>query len=321
MSWHLFNWQFQLCSPLHVGYHKTMHLFRTRPYVPGRQIWAALTAKLTLLFGLSNYQKVGSALEEVFRFGYLYPSLEEGYPYIPCFTKDKGLTFGWGERCLTRREFEKKFLSSTASVAIDPQSFTVEEGMLYQVEFVSPYLTTVRAGIEDYTPVYLKGLFWVCEAETSTFQVTVEDRRITMKADQGLKEIDFAEELAARLQVGGERRNGFGLLKLKLLQLVKNVNERVARDVSGLPGDWHEDKASVYITLEEDEPVWGHVLEPAKVEAKGLIEPLVSRSWDSVKGAGQKITSEGLAWAPGSLIEKKCTFEMLPHGLWKAGDP
>ena len=125
-----------------------MHLFRTRPYVPGRQIWAALTAKLTLLFGLSDYQKVGSALEEVFRFGYLYPSLEEGYPHIPCFTKDKGLTFGWGERCLTRREFEKKFLSSTASVAIDPQSFTVEEGMLYQVEFVSPYLTRSVLGLK-----------------------------------------------------------------------------------------------------------------------------------------------------------------------------
>ncbi len=316
MSWRLFNWQFKVCSPLHIGYHKTMHLFRTRPYVPGRHIWAALTDKLTLLLGTTDYQKVGRALEEAFCFSYLYPCLEEGCIYIPCYTKDKGLTFGLGDGFLTGREFEKKFLSSAASAAIDPQSFTAEEGMLHQVEFVTPHLA---GGSEnENTSVYLKGLLWVREGGTSAFQVRVDNSNIAFIAGGCSNEIDFAAELAERLQVGGERHYGFGLLKLKLLQQVKYVEEKTMRSITGFPGSWHENKTSVYVTLGKNEPVWGHVLEPANVKAKGLIEPLVGRSWDAVKGAGQKITSEGLAWAPGSLLEEEGTFEVLPQGLWKA---
>lgn len=314
----MFDWQFKVSSPLHIGYHKTMHLFRTRPYVLGRHLWAALTDKLTLMLGTSDYQKVGRALEEAFRFSYLYPCLEEGCIYIPCYTKDKGLTFGLGDGLLTSREFEKKFLSSAASAAIDPQSFTAEEGMLHQVEFITPHLA---GGSEnENTSVYLKGLLWVREGETKAFQVRVENSNIAIIAGSCSKKIDFADDLAERLQVGGERRYGFGLLKLKLLQQVKYVEEETMRNITGFPGSWHKKKTSVYITLEKDEPVWGHVLEPDKIIAKGLIEPLVGRNWDAVKGAGQKIASEGLAWAPGSLLEEKRTFEVLPQGLWKVGD-
>lgn len=92
MSWHLYVLEFQLKAPVHVGFHKVMHLFRTRPYVPAKPMWGAITAKLTKELKIHNYERVGNFLNRAMRFGYFYLS-DDNDVYIPKYTKN-GIVFG-----------------------------------------------------------------------------------------------------------------------------------------------------------------------------------------------------------------------------------
>lgn len=319
MSWSLYTWTFRLRSPLHVGFHKTMHLFRTRPYAPGKLVWGALTAKLAPLFPLSDYLKTGQALEEVFRFSNLYLYTGGDTLYLPRYTEREGLKFGLADKSLTRRDFEKYFFSSMASTAVKPETFTAEEGLLHQVEFINPYLISSRTDADNFTPVYLRGLLWIKKpAETAVFQVIEKDGGIVLSQNDTNSEVNFAE-LVKRLQIGGERKYGFGLLELQgIPEQILGSDGNEAIRLPGFPGRWRPDKEVVRIGLGQDEPLWGHVLSPEKVPCRGFLEPLVGRNWDMVKGAGQNIKSEGLAWAPGSLLQEARTFEVTPHGTWFA---
>ena len=158
MSWYLYSLTFKLKSPMHIGFHKVMHLFRTRSYVPAKPFWGALTARLTRMLESDNYKEVGEFLKKTMRLSYLYIyDKETNVIFIPKYT-DEGLKFGnLPEKELLLIEFEKKFISSLTSTSIEPYSFTAEEGMLHEVEFISPY--TMDGGKQ----VFLKGLLWISD--------------------------------------------------------------------------------------------------------------------------------------------------------------
>jgi hypothetical protein len=301
MSWHLYSLTFRLKSPLHIGFHKVMHLFRTRAYVPARPFWGALTAKLTRKLGLSDYVKVGEFLKKTMRFGYLY--LSDGSDlFIPRYT-DEGLKFG----SLPLIEFEKRFISSLASTSIEPYSLTAEEGMLHEVEFVSPY--EISNENEKPKPVFLKGLLWVSERSEDelTIQVNENDFSITDS-----KPITFSY-LADTLQIGGERKYGFG--QIKLVE-VKKVNGRDL-DRLGFKGRWKEEEDEITIEFKEGEFIWSHAKYNSDLKIKGNIEPIVGRDW-SDKGAGRELRSHGLCWVPGSIIMGDETFKITEDfGLWE----
>jgi hypothetical protein len=277
-----------------------MHFYRARPYVPGKPLWGALTAKLTPLLGLDDYQKVGEFLKKAIRPGYLYPyikSSEKGELYYPKYT-EKGLMFG----PLQQNEFEKKFISSTASTAIEAQSFTAEEGMLHEVEFISHYT------IDDGKPVFMSGFIWVREFSENEISLSIKDEVIiTCKG----KEVEFKRQLANRLQLGGERKYGFGLVELKELSEVNNAG------FDELPGTWSEKNNEVCISLNKDNPIWSHLLHFNNLKIKGNIEPLVGRDWDAETGAGKKLEPLGLCWTPGSILCEDKTFKVDEFGIWR----
>jgi len=64
MSWHVWQWEFMLAGPLHIGFGKVMHFFQTRLYVPGKTLWGAVTAKLTPALGLRDYNQVGETIKK-----------------------------------------------------------------------------------------------------------------------------------------------------------------------------------------------------------------------------------------------------------------
>ena len=301
MSWQVYEWKFRLKSPLHIGFHKIMHFFKTRPYVPGKPLWAALTAKLTPMLGINDYQKVGEFLKKTFRFGYLYPYVE-GKLYIPRYTEE-GLKFG----DLNQNDFEKKFISSMASTAIEAESLTAEEGMLHEVEFINPYT------IDDRKPVYLKGLLWVGEFAENEPKLSIINNELIIKYNEA--SFNFKNQLANQFQIGGERKYGFGLVELK------KINEISTNEFNGWSGKWSEEDEEVYISLNSNNPVWSHVLHSNALNVKGNIEPLVGRDWEADKGAGKKLTSHhGLFWSPGSLLLENKTFKITKFGLWKEAD-
>ncbi|HDH44625.1 MAG TPA: hypothetical protein ENG66_04455 [Thermococcus sp.] len=302
MSWHLYSLTFRLKSPLHIGFHKVMHLFRTRAYVPAKPFWGALTAKLTQNLKSSNYREVGEFLKKVMRFSYFY--LSDGNDvFIPKYT-DEGLKFG----SLPQTEFEKRFISSLASTSIEPYSFTAEEGMLHEVEFISPY--EIHKENEEPKPIFLKGLLWISERSEEKLGVQVNEDNFSIT--DGKNDVKFSD-LANTLQIGGERKYGFGQLKLE--EFIE-VNDQDL-DHLGFKGRWKEDKDEIRLELKRNEFIWSHVKYDSDLKIKGSIEPIVGRDW-SDRGAGRELRSHGLCWVPGSILMEDKTFKITEEfGLWK----
>lgn len=297
MTWHLYTWTFQLKSPLHIGFHKIMHLFRTRPYVPSRVIWGALTSKITPILGINNYQKLGTFLKKSMRFGYLYPCVEDKF-FLPKYT-EKGLMFG----SLSQSEFDKKFVSSMASASIDSDSMSAEEGMLHEIEFINPYT------IDEGKPVFLKGLLWIREFSEDMLSTTIESDNFFIRYDD--IKIDFKNQ-PIDFQVGGERKYGFGLIKLKEIKKIINSN------LEPFAGEWDGKNIDIHLSLKKGDPIFSH-LKFDNINMKGNIEPLVGRDWDtdSNKGSGRKLRTLGLCWSPGSILNEVKTFKVNEFDLWE----
>lgn len=294
MTWYLYSWSFQLKSPLHVGFHKVMHFFRTKPYIPGKLLWGALTAKLTPMLGVNDYQKIGDFLKKAIRFGYLYPCVDDQF-FLPKYTEN-GLVF-----CsLSKNEFEKRFISSMASTAIDSDSLSAEEGMLHEVEFINPYT------IDDEKPVFMKGLLWIKEFSENGFNIIRKNNKLFIKYN-GL-DLDFKDKLANSFQVGGERKYGFGLLELNELDECKNLGE--------FSGEWFDNCGEVYLKLGSNNSIWSHASHSNNIDIKGNIEPIVGRDWDN-KGSGRKLNAQHeLFWSPGSILNEDRNFKITDFGLW-----
>ncbi|MFN3763005.1 MAG: RAMP superfamily CRISPR-associated protein [Anaerolineae bacterium] len=127
----------RLLTPLHVGWLKQGNLQRTRPYVTGKALWGALTARLTRDDPKSggNYVNIGKRVNEELAFTYFYPAVGEEVDLWPWDDPDE---FAW------------RYLNSYASTALDYDRNTAEEGTLHETEYISP---RTREG----KPVYLVG--------------------------------------------------------------------------------------------------------------------------------------------------------------------
>jgi hypothetical protein len=139
MEWTPWFVSFRLISPLHIGCKKIGNLQVTRPYVPGKTLWGALTARLVRDEGDNNYNDVGVRVNKELRLSYFYPSTSQ----------DNVELWPWDNREWDNRDdFNWKFIGSYVSTALDGD--TAEEGSLHEVEYISP---TTRDG----SPVFLVG--------------------------------------------------------------------------------------------------------------------------------------------------------------------
>ncbi|MGB9873322.1 MAG: hypothetical protein ACPLYD_16895, partial [Anaerolineae bacterium] len=116
---------FRLLSPLHCGWFKQGNVQRTRPYVTGKILWGALTARLTRdvpdLGG--DYVMVGQRVNAELAFTYLYPATGQDVDLWP-----------WGDP----DEFAWRYLNSYAGTALDYDRNAAEEGSLHETEFIAP---------------------------------------------------------------------------------------------------------------------------------------------------------------------------------------
>jgi len=159
---------------MHIGYRKIGNLMQTRSYVPGKNLWAALTARLTRDFPNSvwnkGYKYVGKAVQEQILFSYFWPSIDGKIP-----------SYFWDQR-----NFDYLFLDSYVSTALDYSAYSHENGSLHEIEFLAPVARNEQ-------PVYLLGDLWANEG-----QIDEGDWKISME----------------HLQIGGERTYGWGRLTL-----------------------------------------------------------------------------------------------------------
>ncbi|MHA1149193.1 MAG: RAMP superfamily CRISPR-associated protein [Promethearchaeota archaeon] len=301
MSWNLYCLQMKLKSPLHIGTFKVSNFDPTRLYVPGKVMWGALTATITRYLGSYDYLGVGNFLNTFLKFGYYFPSLikDNGSEEIfyPKYTLE-GLKYGK----LSEAKFRSRFISSQASTAIDSYSQTSEDEMLHEMEFINSH--TIVPDDEVSNQVFLKGLLWIKEGQSQGYKVEVKDNYIHFISDGA--DINIHTDLKNLLQIGGERKYGFGIIDL----------EKLDKNYSSFQINWEEKNGQIFLSLEKNSYVWAHVEYHKGLKIKGDIEPLVSKVWGQ-NGAGLKTEHQNYHWVPGSKIFKKTFFKVWNDGLWK----
>ncbi len=279
MSWRAYRLLFRVLSPIHIGFERIGNLQRTRPYVLGRNLWAAAAAKMVLEGRAADYEQARSALTERYRFGYLFPTLLDQTVFAPYYC-DEGLFFGLDQR-IRQREFEYRFLSSTAHTALNPASRSAEEGSLHEVECLLPRTRP------DGRPTYLTGVLF---AQTGTSE-------------------DTLRSLFDDLQVGGERTYGMGRLRLESA-------EATEKDL--FPGFVVDLRQATPIARGQG-PIPAHWLicgaEAGGLGVKGEIEILIGRDTRD-SGYGVSLTKPAACWCPGSVPDSARSFRILPQGLW-----
>lgn len=301
---------FRLRSPLHVGWRKVGNLMQARPYVPAKNLWAAVTAELARRQAEKGraakaeaYQRVGDDVANSLAFTYFFPALTPNplKALYPSLTSG-GLVYGEGQ--LAAQTFDYLFLDSYASTAIVAGQNSAETGSLHETEMLRPrtrpLLGTSLAGQlgdaadELGAPVYLVGYALV----------------------RGEGPAGWCEALG-QLQIGGERRYGWGALR----QVEMAPHE--GKSLFGLydlePGD------TPVLAARPDAPLLAHALAaeyhgaPPVAGLTGPVEPVVGRETNEKKrpGFGANVIEARICWAPGTRLGEGQAVVVGKYGFWQ----
>ncbi|WP_448560972.1 hypothetical protein [Trichothermofontia sp.] len=282
MTWTAYRVVFKLKSPLHIGCGKVGNVQRTRPYVTGRSFWGALTMRLTRDAASGSatdsklYEEVGKQVHNRLAYTYFYPATKANSDYQ--------IHFHWKDES----QFRRQFLSSYASTALVYPQQAADEGLLHEVEFLSP--RTLDAGKQ----VYLIGYVFAKDHCQLNWQ-----------------------EACCKLQMGGERGYGWGD--------VKCVDAQEITDAQLFDSNchWSEHNGTIQIQLTESIRLLAHAVAQNMVahnlSAQGEIEPLVGREWRESNRAGQHVENFGdICWVPGSIVQQSTAFTIGRFGLWNS---
>ncbi|MFV9645876.1 MAG: hypothetical protein ACNYWU_08655 [Desulfobacterales bacterium] len=308
MSWNVYRLVYQAMSPIHIGWHTLGYIKLTRHYIPGKNIWGAMTANLTRTCGaegIDGYKEFGDLLKTKIRTSCFYPALDPDKPLLPHF-KEKGLCYG----SYTVEEFERRFIGSFGQTAILPESNTAEDESLHESEYISHSINENG----KCKPVSFVG--YICIKKDAALK---DGRKV------GWSTGDVCLMPANReLFVGGDIKYGWGRLKLQN----NPEDEGWQKKMFGYEFVSNR-KSQPCIKIPKGSPLMAHLKVESGLKIKGDIEPFVGREWRSVKnskkktrtGAGQEISSAGVCWVPGSVIEEETKpLRIGEFGILTKGD-
>lgn len=281
MAWQKYDVIFRLLSPLHIGYRRLGNLQQTRCYVPGKNLWAALTARLTRDSDDGTdgrrYQAIGEAIKDNFRFGYLYPTLPKDTNQGVHSVKDLERAeefYPWEYKL-----FDYRFLSSYASTALNHDQQTAAEGLLHETEFIRPWAQPLSEN-DQAPPVYLVGPLYV--------------------RDNLNEELTGWHVALGRIQLGGERGYGWGRLCLDSLSAQGCCEEPT-------------------VVVTEGDPILAHVSVEKGDHIVGPVEPLVGWERDNTENSAKnwRLSSPMICYAPGAEVVVDSTFVIGHYGTWE----
>jgi hypothetical protein len=296
MSWHAYRLIYRLESPLHIGWRKIGNLMQTRLYVTGRNWWGAAASHLTQWLGIDDYQAVGKFVRDNLIFGYFFLAEDPATPFLPRWEK-AGICYG----TLSADQFEWRFLSSVASTAIDYQLNTAAEGLLHEVEFIVP---KIKEG-NIFKNVFLVGHLLARDQA----QAKCANQEVSINCDAKevyVNQLALLTQVLAQARIGGERRYGFGRIKLDPQQVIEYS------DLFGHKLELTGEKPM--LELNNKEPLPAH-FSVDSLEAEGEIEPLLGREWDENTGPGRRVSVATICWAPGSKAKQTVRAEIRQMGV------
>ncbi len=298
MAWTHYPLKFRLESPMHIGYRKVGNLMQTRQYVPGKNLWAALTARITRdhLNGsdANSYKKIGEYAISKFRFSYLWPSLDGDKPY-----------FYWDHE-----DFDYLLLDSYASTALDHSAHSAEEGSLHETEFISPVT-------RDERKVYLLGDLWVKEGlpvEMTRWQAAMENLQLGGERTYGWGRLALCSDWG-RGSIGHGKTATGHLWREEREEIVLTLNEGEIITSHALAASKSQESGQDSSCVEEIVPQAGASVGVPTKDVAGPVEPMVGREWSAF--AGQKVCYSGVYFSPGSMVIKSgARFVIDPFGRW-----
>lgn len=277
MSWNCYRVVFRLCSPLHVGWRKLGNLQQTRPYVTGKIMWGALTARLTrdLPESGGDYRQMGDRVNDELAFSYFYPAVREQIDVLWPWGKDSD-------------EFNWRYINSYASTALDYTRNAAEEGSLHETEFISPRT-------RDGKSVYLIGYIFARNDSDLPWRNVLSKLQLGGERGYGWGRVKPAREpepLAGRSLFDGMYTvdpNGWPLV------LIAGKTARLS--AHGLAAEFKGRK-----------PIQG---------VQGEVEPLVGRETCSAGRFGIEASEARICYAPGSAVTAGARMQIGPDGIWE----
>lgn len=290
MTWHVYRVVLRLHTPLHIGWGKISYLQRARPYVTGRVLRGALVSRVARNQNLIGedandpYRRISKTFAQYLTFTYFYPALKNGAGWKA--------QFPWGDN---EANFRRRFLSSYAGTALVYPQQTAAEGLLREIEFISPY--TLDTG----DPVYLMGYLFARE--------------------ECLQKYDWRGAFK-RLQLGGERGYGWG--EARLTAEPDRVDQADQVELFGQPVTFDGSGNRPRLTLPAMSRVWAHVHTANAHGVSGPVEPLVGREWRAEgdkegrhRHIGQHLAFNDVRFAPGSVLLQESVFSVGEAGYWQ----
>jgi hypothetical protein len=282
MIWTPYRVTFKLLSPMHIGWRKLGNLQQTRPYVTGRVLWGALTARLTRESDGNDYKSFGDLVDDQLAFTYFYPS---NNPYVVSH-------WPWAA---TRDEFAWNFMGSYASTSL-ANGRNAEDGSLHETEFIAPHTRG-----EDSQQVYLVGY-------------------IFEKDGYSIKR--YWQDVLDKLQFGGERGYGWGRVEKDRVERVEEKREEIGDKKYLKCFDYDLDcvhNRPLLIAPKEDMRLLAHTVATDEPDRqRGAIEPLVRRETGKDTGFGNKFPDVvEICWIPGGKVDPKETFQIGEKGIWR----
>ena len=129
MSWECYELKYKAKSAVHIGYGSQLGIVsRTRYYIPGKTMWGAVTAVLSRRimgsYDAEIYRRMREFVKHHLIFSYFYHVKGADVLY-PNYTEEG---FGFGSKgewdfVMNKEEFEKEFVTSYVSTALDKTSF------------------------------------------------------------------------------------------------------------------------------------------------------------------------------------------------------
>ena len=276
MSWTAYKVVFRLLAPMHIGWIKQGNLQRTRPYVTGKALWGALTARLTRdhpqLGG--DYKNVGQRVHQELAFSYFYPAVGETVDLWP-----------WGE---TAEEFAWRYLGSYASTALNYSCNTAEEGSLHETEFIAPFT-------RDGQPVYLIGYIFECQGCTLPWQDVLSRLQLGGERTYGWGRVRL--EKMSSLLSGGEKFFVDGL------EMTLDGKRPVLQASKDAPLLAH----ALAAEFQGCQPV---------SSVRGPVEPLLGRETDPQGRFGAHLPEARICWPPGSTLTADAEIIIGEYGIW-----
>lgn len=309
MTWHRYQLAFRLRTPLHAGYQKIGYLQRTRRYVPARTMRGAAIARLAALLGVTgdtSYQQLLREANDRIAFGYFFPALAASAPLRPslCDGMPSYRTDGDNPQVLKAADFDRLFITSITSTALDDRRRSALDGSLHEVECLSPLTSTE----EEPQTVYLTGALYVKDNAGAGhhLDLTTTDGQVRLRLPDSM--CSLFEQVFDGMQAGGERKYGFGRLAYTSAKL-----DPPAVDLGDGPRP--------ILHIPGNTPFDAHADAALCQQATGSLEPLLGRETREGSRFGQSLSKVSVCWVPGSYPHTDGDYLLRDDGTFARQNP